>query len=322
MVFSRIIGTGSYLPEKVLSNDDLAQMVDTSDAWVTERTGIKRRHILGENESTASMGTVAAQRAVEAAGIQANDVELILVGTCTPDYMFPSTACVIQHRLGIKANIPAFDVSAACAGFIYALSVADQYIKSGAVKTALVVGSEALSRAVDWQDRSTCVLFGDGAGAVVLSASAEPGIYSTHIHAQGAYEHLLTYPNAKAMSAEASDHQEFIGMRGNEVFKLAVRELGNVAEASLQANGFSSADIDWLIPHQANLRIISAMAKRMNLPMEKIVLTVAEHGNTSSASIPLALDEAVRDGRVKKGDKLLFDAIGGGMAWGSALLTY
>jgi 3-oxoacyl-[acyl-carrier-protein] synthase III len=321
MIYSRIIGTGSYLPEKVVSNFDLEKIVDTSDEWIVERTGIRNRHIIAEGETTSSMAILAAQRALQAANVTANEIDLVIIGTCTPDRMFPSTACLVQDALGIKKNIPAFDVSAACAGFIYALSICDQFIKSGMVKKALAIGSESLSRVVDWSDRKTCVLFGDGAGAVVLQASDEPGIHSTHLHAQGSYKHLLYLANDPAaphLKAETS----FVHMNGGGVFKLAVVELGNVVDEALAANNFAKSQIDWLVPHQANLRIIKSLAKRLDLPLEKVILTIQEHGNTSSASIPLALDQGIRDGRIKKGHKVLMEAIGGGMAWGSAIFTY
>lgn len=318
MTFSRILGTGSALPDKVLTNADIEKFVDTTDQWIVERTGIKERRIAGDNDSTVSLGHTAAANAIEAAGIDVNDVGLIIVGTCTQDFMFPSSACVIQNRLGITNNIPAFDISVACAGFIYALSIADQYIQSGVIKNALVIGSEVLSRVVDWEDRKTCILFGDGAGAVVLGASDEPGIHKTIIHAQGSYQDILYLPNTQVQP----NRKALVKMQGPDVFKLAVTELNNVAEEVIQSAGFTQADVDWLVPHQANLRIIQSMAKRMQLPMEQVILTLSEHGNTSSASIPLALDKAVRNGQIKRGEKLLFDAIGGGMAWGSALLTY
>lgn len=318
MIYSRIAGTGSALPDRIMTNADLEKIVDTSDEWITERTGIKQRRIAGENETSVTLGHRAAVNAIEAAGIDANDIGMIVVGTCTQDFMFPSTACVIQNLLKIENNIPAFDVSAACAGFIYALSIVDQYIRSGVVKKALVIGSEVLSRVVDWDDRTTCVLFGDGAGAVVLEASDQPGIHKTIIHAQGRYQDILYLPNTETQTS----CKAHVKMNGPDVFKLAVTELNNVAEEVIESAGFTQADVDWLVPHQANLRIIQSMAKRMKLPMERVVLTLAEHGNTSSASIPLALDHAIRNGDIKRGEKILFDAIGGGMAWGSALLTY
>lgn len=321
MNYARILSTGAYLPERAVSNDELAKRVDTSDEWITERTGIKNRHIAADNETTASLATIAAQRALEDGGLDPNDIDLILVGTCTPDRMFPSTACLVQKALGIERNIPAFDLSAACAGFLYGLVVAEQFIQAGTVKNALVIGSEVLSRVVDWSDRRTCVLFGDGAGAVVLQQSDEPGILSRHLHAQGRYEDILYLPNDLA-APQLKEDSPYVRMAGHEVFKLAVTELGNVATETIQHSGTTQEEIDWMIPHQANLRIIKSVAKRLNLPMRKVILTVSEHGNTSSASIPLALDEAIKDGRIQRGQRLLMEAIGGGMTWGSVLLNY
>lgn len=321
MTYSRLMGTGSYLPEKTLTNADLETMVDTSDAWIFERTGIKQRHIIGPTETTASMAEIASQRALAAANIPAESIDLIIVGTCTPDRVFPSTACLLQARLGIKRAIPAFDVSAACAGFLFAVSVADQYLKNGTFKRALVVGSEALSRVTDWTDRATCVLFGDGAGAVVLEAGEQPGIHSTQIHAQGGYQDLLYLPNRRC-APHLVDASDFVQMKGHDVFKVAVTELGNSVVEALNIAGISQSKIDWLIPHQANLRIIQSVAKRLKLPIEKVILTLETHGNTSSASIPLALDQGIRDGRIQRGHTLLLDAIGGGMAWGASLITY
>jgi 3-oxoacyl-[acyl-carrier-protein] synthase-3 len=322
-VYSRIAGTGSYLPEKVLTNDDLAKIVDTSDEWIAARTGIRERHVAAEGETTSDLAFHAATRAIEAAGITAQDIDLIVVGTTTPDLIFPSTACLLQHRLG-AVGCAAFDVNAACSGFIYALTVADKFIRSGASKTVLVVGAETLTRMLDWSDRGTCVLFGDGAGAVVLKADAETGILSTHMHADGAKKELLWNPVGVSVGFKPEEHNAGVRvlMTGNEVFKHAVKALDSVVEEALEANGLDRHEIDWLIPHQANLRIIEATAKRLDMPMDRVVVTVDRHGNTSSGSVPLALDEAVRSGRVQRGQLLLLEAFGGGFTWGSALLRY
>jgi 3-oxoacyl-[acyl-carrier-protein] synthase-3 len=322
-VFARIAGTGSYLPEKVLTNDDLAKLVDTSDEWIAARTGIRERHIAAEGETTSDLGYHAAMRALEAAGVDARELDLIVVGTTTPDLIFPSTACLIQHRLGAD-GCPAFDVNAACSGFVYALTVADKFIRSGAAKTALVIGAETLTRMVDWSDRTTCVLFGDGAGAVVLKADAETGILSTHMHADGGKKELLWNPVGVSVGFKPGEENAGvrIHMSGNDVFKHAVKALDSVVEETLEANGLDRHDIDWLIPHQANLRIIEATAKRLDMPMERVVVTVDKHGNTSSGSVPLALDEAVRSGKVQRGQLVLLEAFGGGFTWGSALLRY
>lgn len=321
-VFARIAGTGSYLPEKVLTNDDLAKLVDTSDEWITARTGIRERHVAAEGETTGDLAYHAAVRALEAAGVQASELDLIILGTTTPDLVFPSTACLVQHRLG-ALGCPAFDVNAACSGFIYALTVADKFIRSGAAKTALVMGSETLTRMVDWTDRTTCVLFGDGAGAVVLKADTETGILSTHMHADGSRKELLWSPVGVSVGFKAEENGGVrIQMTGNDVFKHAVKALDSVVEEALEANGMDRHDIDWLIPHQANLRIIEATAKRLDMPMDRVVVTVDKHGNTSSGSVPLALDEAVRAGKVQRGQLVLLEAFGGGFTWGSALLRY
>lgn len=317
MTYSRVAGTGGYLPEKILSNSNLEQMVDTSDQWILERTGISNRHIMEEHETTSTMAENAARQALEAANIDPKDLELIIVGTATPDRTFPSTACILQNRLG-ALGCPAFDMGAACAGFIYGLSVADQFIKNGALKNALVIGAESLSRIVDWTDRSTCVLFGDGAGAVVLEAAQEPGILSTHIHANGQYNTLLYAANHIGELKEPP----YIKMQGNEIFKIAVKTLGDIVDETLAYNNIDKSDIDWLIPHQANLRIITATAKKLNLPMERVILTVQDQGNTSAASIPLAFNQAVRDGRIKRGETLLLEAFGAGLTWGSALIKF
>jgi 3-oxoacyl-[acyl-carrier-protein] synthase III len=322
-IYSRIAGTGSYLPEKILTNADLEKMVDTDDQWIRERTGIQERHVVVEGETTSSMGVIAAQRAMEAAGVTAAEIDLIILGTTTPDFIFPSSACLIQEKIG-ALGVPAFDVNAACSGFVFALSVADKFIKSGSVKTALVIGSETLTRMVDWTDRTTCVLFGDGAGAVVLKADAETGILSTHLHADGSKKHLLYNPVgvSAGFKPELPNAGVKVMMAGNDVFKYAVKALDSVVEETLEANGIDKSELDWLIPHQANLRIIEATAKRLQMPMERVVVTVDKHGNTSSGSVPLALDEAVRSGRIKRGQLILLEAFGGGFTWGSALLRY
>ncbi len=317
-LFSRIIGTGGYLPEEIRSNDDISKMVDTTDSWIFERTGIKSRRIAAADETASSMGEIAARQAIAAADIKATDIDLIVMASSTPDRVFPSTACLLQQRLGINHGA-AFDVQAACSGFIFALSVADQYIKSGTYKTILVVGSEINSRIVDWSDRATCILFGDGAGAVVLSASEQPGILSTHIHSDGKFKDLLFLPNPQA---DTKTVDGTIEMKGNEVFKMAVNTLGRIADETLAANNMDKAEIDWLVPHQANIRIIAATAKKLKIPMHHVVLTLEHQGNTSSASVPLALNEAVRDGRIQRGQTLLLEAFGGGFAWGSALIKY
>ncbi|MEW6445882.1 MAG: beta-ketoacyl-ACP synthase III [Pseudomonadota bacterium] len=322
MIHARITGTGGYLPEKVLTNADLERMVETTDEWIRERTGIERRHIAADDESTVDLAERAARRAMEAAGIEGKDLDLIIVATTTPDRIFPSTACLLQDRIGAN-GCAAFDVQAVCTGFVYALGVADKFIRAGGAKRALVVGAETLSRIVDWTDRATCVLFGDGAGAVVLEASEEAGILSTHLHADGQYEALLTVPGGVSQnSALCRSGQAFIQMKGNEVFKVAVNTLGRIVDETLEAAGLEKSDIDWLVPHQANTRIIAATAKKLNLPMERVVLTVGWHGNTSAASVPLALDVAVRDGRIRRGDMLLLEAFGGGFTWGSALVRF
>lgn len=322
-IYSRIAGTGSYLPDKILTNADLEKMVDTDDQWIRERTGIQERHVVVEGETTSSMGAIAAQRAMEAAGVTAADIDLIVLGTTTPDFIFPSSACLIQEKIG-ALGVPAFDVNAACSGFVFALSVADKFIKSGSVKTALVIGSETLTRMVDWTDRTTCVLFGDGAGAVVLKADSETGILSTHLHADGSKKHLLRNPVgvSAGFKPELPNAGVKVMMAGNDVFKYAVKALDSVVEETLEANGIDKSELDWLIPHQANLRIIEATAKRLQMPMERVIVTVDKHGNTSSGSVPLALDEAVRSGRIQRGQLILLEAFGGGFTWGSALLRY
>ena len=320
--YARIVGTGSYLPDNIVTNADLEKQVDTSDEWIRERTGIRQRHIALPGQTTGDLAFEAATRALEAAGVQASEVDLLVMGTTTPDIIFPSTACLLQHRLGAN-GCAAFDVNAACSGFIYALGVANNFIRAGAAKTALVVGAETLSRMIDWTDRGTCVLFGDGAGAVVLKADTEAGILSTHLHADGGHEQLLYNPVGVSRGfTDAPNHGVKVHMTGNEVFKFAVKTLDAVVDETLNANGLSRSDVDWLIPHQANLRIISATAKRLDMPMDRVIVTVDRHGNTSAASVPLALDEAVRSGRVQRGELLLLEAFGGGFTWGSALIRY
>ncbi len=323
LIHSRIAGTGSYLPDKVLTNADLERLVETSDEWIVSRTGIRERHIAADGETTGDLALHAARRALEAAGVAATEIDLIVLGTTTPDLVFPSTACLLQHRLGANGCM-AFDVNAACSGFMYALGIADKFIRSGTVRTALVVGSETLSRMTDWTDRQTCVLFGDGAGAVVLKASDEAGILSTHLHADGGHKDLLYGPVgvSTGFRAEEPNCGVTIRMSGNEVFKVAVKTLDRVVDETLEANRLDKSAIDWLIPHQANLRIIQATAKRLDMPMERVIVTVDKHGNTSSGSVPLALDYAVRSGKVQRGQLLLLEAFGGGFTWGSALIRY
>ena len=322
MTYSRIAGTGSYLPEKVLTNHDLERMMETSDAWIQERTGIKRRHIAAEDEATSDLALAAASQALEMAGIGAEDVNLIIIATTTPDKVFPGTACILQRRLGIR-GCGAFDIQAACSGFVYGLDLADRYIRTGAAKNVLVIGAETLSRLTNWDDRTTAVLFGDGAGAVVLQEADEPGIISTHIHADGQYEDLLQVPQGISQGYDITRAGEaFIQMNGNAVFRRAVATLDSIARETLDRNGIDKHDLDWFVPHQANMRIITAAAKKLDMPMERVIVTVAEHANTSAASIPLALDVAVRDGRIKRGELLLFEAFGAGFTWGSALLRF
>ena len=317
-MYTKIIGTGSYLPSQVRTNADLEKMVETSDEWIVTRTGIRERRIAAPDETVATMGFSAAQRALEMAGIEANDVGLIIVATTSSSHAFPSSACMIQQMLEIK-DCAAFDLAAACAGFTYALSVADQYIKNGAVKHALVIGADVLARALDPEDRGTIILFGDGAGAVVLGQSEEQGIISTHLHADGRYAQLLTLPY---QDRAHQDQPAYVTMAGNEVFKVAVTELAHIVDETLQANNLDREMLDWLVPHQANLRIISATAKKLGMTMEKVVVTLDRHGNTSAASVPSALDEAVRDGRIKPGQLILLEAFGGGFTWGSALVRF
>jgi 3-oxoacyl-[acyl-carrier-protein] synthase-3 len=322
LIFSRIMATGSYLPERVMTNAELERMVDTSDDWIRERTGIRERHIVAENESTCDLAERAARAALESAGVDASELDLIVVGTTTPDKIYPATACRLQARLGAN-GCTAFDVQAVCTGFIYALGIADKFIKAGGVKRALVVGADTHSRLLDWSDRQTCILFGDGGGAAVLEPGDAPGIFSTHLHADGSYEDLLYVDGGVPRGAGViSEGNAYTKMRGNEVFKVAVRTLRRIVAEALEANDMSPSDIDWLIPHQANIRIIEATARKLDIPADRVVVTVAEHGNTSAASVPLALDVAVRDGRVKRGDVVLLEAFGGGFTWGSALIRY
>ena len=321
MTYARISGTGSVLPDKVLTNADLEKIVDTTDEWITDRTGIKKRHVV-EGETTCDIAEVASRRAIEAAELTPQDIDLIIVATTTPDRIFPSTACLLQDRLDIH-GCAAFDIQAVCTGFVYALGVADMFVTSGKAKHALVVGAETLSNIIDWTDRSTCVLFGDGAGAVVLSASEEAGILSTHLHADGKYKDLLTVPSGISENFEQLKAGEaYVQMKGNEVFKMAVNTLGRIVDETLAANNMQKSDVDWLVPHQANIRIIVATARKLNMSMDHVVVTVDETGNTSAASIPLALDIAVRDGRIERGQTLMLEAFGGGFTWGSALLKY
>ena len=322
MKFSQIVGTGSYLPEKIVTNADLEKTLDTSDEWIRERTGISERRIARDGETSGDMAEVAAQRAMEAAGIDPQDIGLLVVGTTTPDLVFPSTACLLQARLGLP-DCGAMDVNAACSGFMYALSIADKYIRCGEVKTALVIGVDKLSAMTDWDDRGTAVLFGDGAGAVVLEASDEAGILSTHIHAAGRHSDLLSVDVGVSTGFKAEKGGGIrIRMKGNEVFKVAVRTLGRIVDETLEHNRMEKSELDWLIPHQANLRIITATARKLGMTMDQVVVTVDRHGNTSAGSVPLALDEAVRSGKIKRGDIMLLEAFGGGFTWASALIKY
>ncbi|MGL6289447.1 MAG: beta-ketoacyl-ACP synthase III [Silanimonas sp.] len=322
-VYARIAGTGSYLPEKILTNADLEKIVETSDQWIRERTGIQQRHIVADGQTTVDLAEQAALRAMEAAGVTAAELDLIVMGTTTPDIIFPSSACLLQARIGAN-GCPAFDVNAACSGFIFALTTADKFIRSGAAKTVLVVGAETLTRMLDWSDRNTCVLFGDGAGAVVLKADTETGILSTHLHSDGGKKELLYNPVGVSAGFKLDEKNAGVRvlMAGSDVFKYAVKALDSVVDEALEANGIDKTQLDWLIPHQANLRIIEATAKRLAMPMDRVVLTVHKHGNTSAASVPLALDEAVRSGKVQRGQLVLMEAFGGGFTWGSALMRY
>ena len=324
MIYSRIAGTGSHLPKRIVTNHDLEKVMDTSDQWIRERTGICSRRVVSDGETTVSLGEAACRNALEAADVDPAEIDLFVMGTTTPDLVFPSSACLIQKRIGLP-DCGAMDVNAACSGFMYALSIADTYIRCGDARKVLVCGSETLTQLVNWNRRETAVLFGDGAGALVLEASEEPGILSTHIHANGNHADLLRTAEGVSQGfgdMSANDHRPEIQMKGNEVFKVAVRTLGRIVDETLSANGLEKSDLDWLIPHQANLRIIAATARMLDMDMDHVVVTVDRHGNTSAASVPLALDEAVRDGRIKRGDLMLLEAFGGGFTWGSALIRY
>ena len=317
MIYSKIIGTGSYLPEKILNNRDLEKMFETTDEWITTRTGIKERHIVSAHQYTSDLAVEAAKKAIEASGINANKIDLIIVATTTPDKIFPSTACIVQTKLGLSL-CPAFDIQAVCSGFVYALSVADNFIKTGAAKCVLVIGADTMSRITDYSDRSNAILWGDGGGAIILESSDQPGILSTHIHADGAYEKLLHVPSGVS-------HQKgkaTIEMQGNQVFKIAVNTLDSIVDETLEMNQLEKSDIDWLVPHQANIRILEATAKKLNMSMDRVIVTIDRHGNTSAASIPLALDTAIREHKIKRGETLLMEAFGGGFTWGSALIKY
>ena len=318
MYFSRITGSGGYLPERIMHNAELENMVATTDEWIRSRTGIRQRHIAGEDETTSDMAWHAALPAMDMAGVEPDALDLIIVATSTPDLIYPSTACLLQEKLGLRNGSAAFDVQAVCSGFIYALSIADRFIQTGGAGRALVIGADMNSRILDWTDRSTCVLFGDGAGAVILERGADPGIYKTLLHADGSYSDYLKVPSG--VSAPTAD--PFIRMRGNEVFKFAVQKMDEIVDETLDDSGLSMKDIDWLVPHQANQRIIAATVKKLGISMDDVILTVAEHGNTSAASIPLALNTGIRDGRIRRGDTILMEAVGGGFTWGSALLRY
>ncbi len=319
-MYSRIIGTGSYLPEKALTNFDLEKMVDTSHDWIVSRSGIHERHIAADNQLTSDLALQASLKAISAAGISANEIDLIVIATTSPDQIFPSTACILQDKLGIKNGSAAFDIQAVCGGFVYAMNIADLYIRGGQAKTALVVGAEVLSRMLDWNDRTTCVLFGDGAGAVVLRASETPGIVACKLHADGSHRDMLKADGNVRNGVVQGD--PFIKMEGQAVFKFAVKVLSEVVEEVLEENNLKGTDISWLIPHQANIRIMEATARKLGLSMDNVVVTVAKHGNTSAASIPLALDTAVRDGRVKAGQNILLEAVGGGFTWGAILIKW
>ncbi|MGH8034386.1 MAG: beta-ketoacyl-ACP synthase III, partial [Lysobacterales bacterium] len=324
MIFSRITGTGSHLPDRVVTNRDLESIMETTDEWIRSRTGIAERRIVADGESTTTLGLEACRKALEAAQVDPAEIDLFVMGTTTPDLIFPSSACILQRQLGLP-DCGAMDINAACSGFLYALSVADKYIRCGDARKVLVCGAETLSQLINWNQRDTAVLFGDGAGAVVLEASEEPGILSTHIHADGTYGDLLTTNVGVSRGFGAlkdNDGKGEILMKGNEVFKVAVRTLGRIVEETLDANNLKKSDLDWLIPHQANYRIIAATARMLNMDMDHVVVTVDRHGNTSAASVPLALDEAVRDGRIQRGELLLLEAFGGGFTWGSALIRY
>jgi 3-oxoacyl-[acyl-carrier-protein] synthase III len=320
MTYSRIVGTGRYLPEKILTNFDLEKMVDTNDEWIRSRTGVERRHCVAEDQTTSDMCVEAAEVAMDDAGIKPTDIDMVVIGTTSPDLIFPNVATLVQHRLGIPA-CPCLATEEACTSFIYGLTTADKYIQTGDAKCILVIGAECITKLVDWNDRNTCVLFGDGAGAVIVKPSDEPGILATHLGADGQYKDLLYYPvGASKDLHKAGTDEASIMMTGNEVFKVAVKTLGNVATEVLEKAGIDQDEVDWLVPHQANIRIIQATAKRLGMPMEKVILTVQDHGNTSAASVPMALDVGIRDGRIKKGQLVLMEAFGGGFTWGSVLM--
>jgi len=319
MAYSRIAGTGSYLPEQRLTNQQLAETVDTTDEWIFERTGIRARHIAAAEQQTSDLALHAAQRAMEAAGVTAADIDLIVVATSTPDMIFPSTACLLQAKLGVTRGA-AFDVQAVCSGFIYALATADKFVSTGSARCALVIGAETFSRILDWTDRRTCVLFGDGAGAVVLTASDQPGVLSSHLHSDGRHSGILRVPGGVQNGKVVGN--PFVEMNGQAVYKQAVRVLGEVTQEALSAHGLTGADLDWMVPHQANIRIIMSTAEKLGLKPEQVVTTVHEHGNTSAASIPLALDTAVRDGRIQRGHNVIFEAVGGGLTWGAVLVRW
>jgi len=319
MIYSRVTGTGSYLPQKVLTNRDLETLVDTSDEWIYTRTGIRQRHIAADHEKASDLALTASRRAMESASVGPQDIDLIIVATTTGDMVFPSTACILQAKLGIE-KCAAFDMQAVCSGFVYGLSAADHFMKSGQYRNALVVGTEVYSRILDWKDRSTCVLFGDGAGAVILSRTEEPGVLASRLHADGRYAHILSVPGSVDRGAICG--RPLLQMEGNTVFKLAVKVLGEVADETLALAGISRSELDWLIPHQANIRIIQATAKKLGMSMEHVVTTVERHANTSAASIPLALDEAVRDGRIRRGQHVMLEGVGGGFTWGAVLLRW
>ena len=318
---ARIIGTGSYLPERILTNFDLEKMVDTTNEWISARTGIKERHIAANDEQTSDLAMKAAQQALDMAGVSPEQIDMVVLATITGDFPWPSTACLVQDKIGAK-NASAWDVSAACSGFVYALASAAKFIESGTCKRALVIGAEVLSRIIDWEDRNTCILFGDGAGALLLGSSNEAGILSTHIHSDGEYEDLLYCPNPQTATELNKDETGYVKMRGNEVFKVAVNTLGRIVDETLKANNMQKSDVCWLVPHQANIRIIAATAKKLKMPMDHVVLTLENQGNTSSASVLLALNEAIRDGRIQRGQVVLLEAFGAGFTWGSALIKY
>jgi len=322
MIYSKIAGTGKYLPDHILTNKDLEEIVDTSDDWIKSRTGVEKRHIASDDQSTSDLAYEAAKIAIRNSSTNLNEIDLIIVGTCTPDLVFPNTATLVQEKLGI-GGCPAFSLETACSGFIYAAAVADKFIKVGEAKCALVIGADCLSRLLDWTDRSTCVLFGDGAGAVILKPSSESGIISCHLGSDGQYKDLLCYPigPSKDLHKAGSSDAKLL-MSGNEVFKVAVRTLGKLAEKTLRDNGIDQDKLDWLVPHQANMRIIKATAKRLKLPLSKVILTVQDHGNSSSASIPMALDVGIEDGRIQRGQLILMEGFGGGFTWGSILMRY